>query len=570
MVESRRPCASHKKARWPFDNWKATHRLSFVSASPAKTSEKKTGTELKGSVLDVLRELLSSGHDEEVIALVARLVSRNAELEKLLAMARMSKKKGEGISHEQLDMFLDKLREQAQGELEAANKALEEVAKNNGGRPERTKPPKQPALRRPIPENLPRVPNPIPVPQEERPCPTCGKERKVVDHETTEVIELIPAQVIVRLDTREILACSACDGEMVRAPMGDKVIAGGAYGSRLVAELVVDKYRDGIPLHREAQRLERLGLSMPRSSMADQITWATELLRPIWLALIVYVLSSRVMQLDGTGLAVRDKEAAWAIMLGTLWGYIGDGAAVYLYASTGKKVGQREGEIGPEQFLAMRSGYVVADAAGIFDASFKRPGLIEVGCNMHSRRKFVEALDAGDVRAAVPISAYKALYDVEDAVKDADEKTRLAARQARSKPVYEELIKWCEKYKPLEPPKSLLGQAIGYQLNHEDALMRFLDDGALPIDNGMVERLHRIVAVTRKNFLFAGSHAGGERAAIAYSIIASCELAGVNPIEYLADILPKLARGGIVVATDIPPMLPAAWKAARLAAAAKG
>jgi len=541
--------------------------LSVVSASPAKTSEKKTGTELKGSVLEVLRELLDSGHTEEVIALVAKLISRNEELEKLLAMVRMSKKKGEGIPREQLDLFLGKLHESAQGELEKANKALENVAKENGGRPERTKAPKQPALRRPIPKDLRRVENPLPVPEGERACPSCGKERKCVRHEITEVIDLIPAEVIVRLDTREILACSACDGEMVRAPMGDKVVVGGAYGSRLVAELVVDKYNDGLPLHREAQRLERMGLSMPSSSMADQITWATDLLRPIWRYLIAKVLSAVVMHLDATGLAVRDKEAEWAIKLGTLWGYVGDGIAVYLYASTGKKTGQREGEIGPEEFLAARSGYVVADAAGIFDESFERDELIEVGCNMHSRRYFVKALDAGDVRAALPVSAYKALYDIEDAIKDADVQTRYAERQRRSKPVYNELIKWCKEYKPHEPPKSLLGQAIGYQLNHKDALMRFLDDGVLPIDNGIIERLHRMPAITRKNFLFAGSHAGGERAAIAYSILASCELADVNPTEYLADILPKLARG-IVVARDVPAMLPSVWKAIRLDAAA--
>ena len=538
----------------------------LVASNPSTASEKKPGAELKGSVLEVLRELLAGGQDEEVVALVAKLVSRNEELEKLLATARLSKKKGEGISREQLDLFLDKLREQAQGELEQANRDLEASAKQHGGRPEPEKPPKQPALRRPIPGNLPRVENPISVPPEERACPVCGKERKCVGHETTEVIDLVPAKVIVRLDIREVLACGECDGEMVRAPLGDKVIAGGAYGSRLVGELVVDKYWDGLPLHREAQRLERLGLSMPRSSMADQITWATDLLRPIWRALLEWILAAVVMHMDGTGLPVRDKESAWAVLMGTLWGYVGDGVAVYLYTSTGKKTGQREGEIGPEDLLARRHGYVVADAASLFDASFKSGDRTECGCNMHSRRRFANALEAQDVRAAVPLAAYKALYDIEDMLKDADPETRLAQRQARSKPVYEQLIAWCEKYQPVEPPSSLLGQAIRYQLNHKVALTRFLYDGRLPIDNGIIERIHRIPAVTRRNFLFAGSHAGGERAAIAYSILASCELAEVNPCEYLADILPRLARGGISVARDIPAMLPATWKAARLAA----
>jgi transposase len=535
-----------------------------VTKSPNSTKQ-ADAIELKGSVLSVLRELLSGGHDEEVLALVAGLVSRNEELEKLLALARTARNRGEHVSKAQLDLFLGKLREQAQGELEQANRDLEAAAKQHGGRPERTSPPQQPALRRPPPACLPRVPNPIPVPAKERPCPKCGKERKCVGHETTPVIELKPAEIFVRLDTREVLACHDCDAEMVRAPMGDKVIAGGAYGSRLVSEIVVDKYRDGLPLHREHQRLERLGLDMPSSSMADQITWATDLLLPIWRGLLARILLSRVMHLDGTGLAVRDKDNDWAVVLGALWGYVGDDAAAYMYTSTGKKTGQREEEIGPEDFLKARRGYVVADAAGTFDASFKSGERTEVGCNMHSRRRFVKALEAGDARAAVPLAAYQALYDVEAAAQKVDPDTRRTERQRRSKPVYDELVAWCGKYQPLEPPKSLLGEAIRYQLNHQTALMRFLDDGVLPIDNGVVERLHRVPAITRRNFLFAGSHAGGKRAAVAYSVLASCDLAEVNPVEYLADVLPRLARG-IVVSRDVPAMLPAAWKAARAAA----
>jgi hypothetical protein len=352
---------------------------------------------------------------------------------------------------------------------------------------------------------------------------------------------------------------------MVRAPMGDKVIEGGAYGSRLVADLVVGKYRDGLPLHRQGQILQRLGLAMPSSSMADQIRWATDLLRPIWQHLITAVLASKVMHLDATSLAVRDRDGPRGIVTGALWGYVGDQErAVYLYTSTGKKRGQREGEIGPEEFLARRSGYTVADAAGIFDASFRRPELIEVGCGMHARRYFVKAIEAGDARAAVPVAAFKALYDVEDAIADAPIETRREVRQLRSKPVYDELIAWCETYQPVEPPTSLLGKAIGYLINHRVALTRFLDDGILPIDNGIVERLHRMPAITRKNFLFAGSHAGAERAAIAYSILGSCALVDVNPIDYLADVLPRLARG-IVVARDVPLMLPATSKARRAA-----
>jgi hypothetical protein len=267
-------------------------------------------------------------------------------------------------------------------------------------------------------------------------------------------------------------------------------------------------------------------------------------------------------------LPVRDRDSLRGIVTGALWGYVGVGPgveaqAVYLYTSTGKKVGQRGGEIGPEDFLRRRQGYTVADASSLFDLSFRRPDLIEIGCNMHARRYFVKALEAGDLRAAVPVEAFQALYAVEDTVKGADTHTVRAERQRRSKPVYDELVAWSETHRPIEPPSSLLGRAVGYLSNHRIALTRFLDDGILPIDNGIVERLHRRPAVGRRNFLFAGSHAGAERAAIAYSVLASCALAGVNQATYLADVLPRLARGGLSVARDIPAMLPAAWKKTR-------
>jgi hypothetical protein len=274
------------------------------------------------------------------------------------------------------------------------------------------------------------------------------------------------------------------------------------------------------------------------------------------------------MHLDGTSLPVLDRQSAKGIRLGSLWGCIGiEGAtqsALYLYASTGKKLGQREGELGPEDLLNLRNGYTVADASGLFDAAFRREGLIECGCNMHARRYFRKALDAGDTRAALPLAAFKKLYELEEEIRGLAPEDKKLARQSSSKPVYDELENWCRVHQPYEPPASGMGKAIGYLLNNRDALRRFLDDGIIPIDNGAVERLHVRAAMTRKNFLFAGSDAGGERAAIAYTVLGSCQLAQVNPVEYLADVLPRLAKRIRLV--DIPALLPARWKAERATA----
>jgi transposase len=531
----------------------------------------------RGPVLDVLKELLAEGRNEAVVELVEKLVARNSELEQRLTEIGARRKKNEGISRSQLLLFLDALATAAKSESgtdeerDEANRKLrsaagvDEEAQRDAETQETKEPRRQPPLRQAPPAHLRRIDNPLSVPAAERACPRCGAERKCIGHDVTEVIELIPAEVVVRRDCREKLACSSCEGELVRAPPGDKVVAGGKLGSRLVAQLVVDKYWDGLPLHRQKGRFERMGLAISVSTLADQVTWSTDLLRPLWRGAIASVLTANVMHLDGTSLPVVDREAPGGKRIGTLWGYVGDReTALYLYASTGKKEGQRKGEIGPEDMLKLRSGYTVADAATIFDSSFKREGITECGCNMHARRYFVKALDAGDTRAALPLAAYKKLYKIEDETKTVAPEVRQAERQTRSKPVFDELVAWAKVHQPHEPPASAMGVALRYLTNHHLALARFLEDGVIPIDNGVVERLHVRAALTRKNFLFAGSDAGGERAAIAYTILGCCQLAGVDPVEYLADVLPHLSRR--VRLRDLPALLPASWKAAREAA----
>jgi transposase len=284
-----------------------------AEASDVKSTN-KAKRELRGAVLDVLKDLLAQGLNDAVFELVKSLLARNKELETIVAKLRASKNHSERVCAAQLDLFLTKLNGQTpEGVLAEANKKLEEAAKKNGGRPETPKPPKQPSVRRPIPPDLPRVNNPIPVPASERPCPTCGVERKCAFHETTPVIDFEPGKVFVRLDIREVLACDDCDTQMQRAPTGDKVVAGGMYGSTLVATLVVDKYKKGMPLYRQGEEFARLGLQMPSSSMSDQIMWATELLRPLWRGLVEDVRAAHVMHLDATGLSVRDKASAKGI-----------------------------------------------------------------------------------------------------------------------------------------------------------------------------------------------------------------------------------------------------------------
>ena len=159
------------------------------------------------------------------------------------------------------------------------------------------------------------------------------------------MIDIVPAEIIVRRDRREKLACEPCEGNLVRGPVGDKVVAGGRFGPLMVAWMLIDKYEHGIPLHRQSERFEQLGLPVPVSTLADQIAWATELLEPVSSACLDAVLSATVMQLDATGLPVLARDHAKGVKLGSLWGFVGDGeTAAYVYNSTGKKRGQRPGD----------------------------------------------------------------------------------------------------------------------------------------------------------------------------------------------------------------------------------
>jgi len=548
---------------------------------------------LSGKVVDVVRELLAKvGQADEILTIVTRLVARNEDLEKLIMSLRNIKNHHEHISRAQLALLVmqakpaatneelvkadDELARAAQPILDdksaqdakakaarekakADAKAAREKAKAEG---EYVPPPRE------LPANAEQVLNDIEVPADQRPCPKCGGQRATIGHECTPVIELIPAQVIVRMDRREKLACKACDGELVRAPLGDKIVDGGRYGPTMVASLVVDKYDDGLALHRSRARLLRLGLDMPVSTMADQVRWSADLLEPLWRYSRERILAADVMHLDGTSLPTLIKKLGKA-HLGTLWGMVGrtgsERVAAYLYASTGKARGQRRDaqgnllELGPLDILELRRGPVVLDAAGTFDAAFLRPDIHEIGCNMHARRYFVKALEAGDKRAAHAIRAFKALYIIEESVRGKERSEVLKARQERSVPIYDALMKWVRALETREPPRSSLGRALRYLINHEIALRRFLTDGMLPIDNGEVERLHRRPAIMRMNSLFAGSLEGGRRAAIVMSLLGSCRLAGVHPVAYLADILPKLQRDG---PKDLAAMMPSAWKIA--------
>jgi transposase len=513
---------------------------------------------------------------KELVDLIAGLVASNAALQRLLSERSGRRfKSSEIVSSAQLKLLLSALDDAAAKEAEPADPLAQADAdlRSAAGLDEmlatdeeekkrkRKKPPKRPA-RRSFPESLRRVEDKIEVPANQRACPCCKLERKTIGYDVTETLDMIPAEMVVRREMREKLACEHCEKDLCRAPLPDRVIARGRLGVQLVACIIVDKYWDGLPLHRQIRRFERLGVSLPLSTLVDQVAHVGKMGAPLQKAAMHEVLASGVMHLDGTGMPVLDKAHRDGTRYGSLWGAIGDRhVALYLYMSTGKKNAQREGEIGPEELLGMRKGPTVADASNLFDKSFENADLIEHGCNAHARRYFVKAVDGGDSRASLPIGAYRRLYKIEREARDLTVEERTAFRQKHSRPVFDALLRWCQAHVLHEPPSSPLGKALQYFINHHVALGRYIDNGAVPIDNTLVERQHIRVALSKKNFLFVGSDAGGERAAVVYTILACCELNRVDPVEYLADVLPRLSRG--VTLEEARELLPHRWKAAR-------
>jgi transposase len=510
---------------------------------------------------------------KELVALIAGLVASNAALQRLLSERNGRRfKSSEVVSSAQLRLLLSALdaaqtepadaRAQADAQLRETAGLDEMLADDEEEKKRKRKKPRKRPERRPFPESLRRIEKKIEVPVAQRACPCCKAERKTIGYDVTETLDMLPAEMVVYQEMREKLACTNCEKELCRAPLPDRVIARGRLGVQLVACIVVDKYWDGLPLHRQLRRFTRLGVSLPLSTLVDQVAHVGKVGAPLQKAAMLEVLASGVMHLDGTGMPVLDKAHRDGTRYGTLWGAIGDRhVGLYLYMSTGKKTAQREGEIGPEELLGLRKGPVVADASNLFDKSFERDDLIEYGCNAHSRRYFVKALDGGDSRASLPIGTYRRLYKLEREAQDLTVEERTKFRHKHSRPIFDALLQWCQAHVLHEPPSSPLGKALQYFINHHVALGRYIDNGAVPIDNTLVERQHIRVALSKKNFLFVGSDAGGERAAVVYTILACCELNRVDPVKYLADVLPLLARG--VTEEEARDLLPHRWKAAR-------
>lgn len=407
-----------------------------------------------------------------------------------------------------------------------------------------------------LPKNLPRKTTEIHPPAEELVCKDCHVPKSQIGNQKSEKLNYIPASFYIEETIRYKYACRQCGQNVSIAPLPPQAIDRGLPGSGLLAHVLVSKWGDHLPLHRQCEIFKRQEIDLSVSTLCEWAAGCAALLCAIVFEMHKRVLLSYAIQSDDTPITVLDKNAKGGSRRGYLWVYLGDeGEAVY------DATRARSGE-GPEKFLKGYQGYLQVDAYSGYDAIFRKGEVVEVGCFAHARRYFYEAKDVHPRESEDVLGMIRDLYEVEREAKERNLsfEVREKLRKEKTLPVLEKLKRWLDQHKDKILPKSPLGEAIHYALKQWIALTRYAHDGRLNIDNNPAERALRTVAVGRKNWLFAGSDAGAERAAIFYSLIYTCKRIGIDPFEYLKDVLDRVS---IHPARLIWELTPRGWKEAR-------
>ncbi|HEY6326784.1 MAG TPA: IS66 family transposase [Candidatus Cybelea sp.] len=412
--------------------------------------------------------------------------------------------------------------------------------------------------RAPVPEHLPVERIELQPPDALRSCPCCGTAKVHIGEETSSRLDWRPASLVhVQIARMKYApACKCEEGGVVIASVPDAApIDRGLAGPGLLAHVVVSKYADHLPLHRLEDGFERQGVHIARSTMCDWVEQVADLLRPITDAMAKASLSAHRIHTDDTGIPIL---APGSTHKGHVWVYVADDDYVVFRYTPRRK------SDGPREFLKGYTGYVQADAANLYDRLFgdaegagEDEAAKEVGCWAHARRRFFDAQLTDRDRALIGLGFIKKLYEADRIVMKLPPARRTAERQRVCTPVLEAFKTWLDADALVVLPKAPIAEAIGYARNQWGALTRFLEDARLKLDNNIAERQLRRVAVGRKNWLFAGSENGAERGCVLYSLLATCKLHGVNPFDYLRDVIMKV---GSHPARDVLELSPKAWK----------
>ncbi len=490
---------------------------------------------LRGLVLAQHEQLVSA--EDKLTTTQEQLLSREREIEHLkLLLVKLHRmqfgRKSEKLARqiEQLELRLEEL-ESSCGKKEST--PPEPVVASST--PAAAKP-----TRRALPDHLPRQTHRHE--PKETVCPQCQGELRKLGEDVSEMLEYVPASFVVIRHVRTKLSCTRCDC-IVQAEAPSRPIERGMAGPGLLAHVLVSKYADHLPLYRQSEIYARQRVEIERSTLADWVGGCSRLLEPLVEALRRYVTATGKLHADDTPVPVL-APGQGKTKTGRLWTYVrddrpaGDSAAPAVWFAYSP---DRKGEH-PAQHLKKFRGTLQADAYAGFNQLYEDGRIEPAACWAHVRRHFydLEQAHASPV-AHEALERIGALYGIEEPIRGRPPDERRAVRQTQSKPLLDSLRQWFEETLSKLSRKSETTVAIRYALSRWDALTRYLEDGYIEVDNNAAERSLRGVALGRKNYLFAGSDAGGERAAAIYSLIGSAKLNDLDPEAYLREVLTRIA-----------------------------
>ena len=499
---------------------------------------------------EALRALILAQH-QELVTKDEQLLSRAREIEHLqLLLAKLHR------------MQFGRKSEKLQRQIEQLELRLEELEAN---RTEKESTPPEPALvpasstasvakpgLRALPDHLPRQTRRHE--PKETVCPQCQGELRKLGEDVSEMLEYVPASFVVIRQVRPKLSCTQCDC-IVQTEAPSRAIERGLAGPGLLAHVLVSKYCDHQPLYRQSEIYARQGVELERSTMADWVGGCSRLLAPLVEALRRYVTAAGKLHADDTPVPVL-APGQGKTKTGRLWTYVrddrpaGDSAAPAVWFAYSP---DRKGEH-PAQHLEKFRCALQADAYAGFDQLYEDGRIQQAACWAHVRRHFCDLEQAHSSPVArEALQRIGALYRIEEPIRGRPPEERRAVRQTQAKPLLDALRQWFEATLSKLSRKSETTVAIRYALSRWDALTRYIEDGHIEIDNNAAERSLRGVALGRKNYLFAGSDAGGERAAAIYSLIGSAKLNGLDPEAYLCDVLTRIADHPINRIEDLLP-----------------
>jgi len=375
-------------------------------------------------------------------------------------------------------------------------------------------------------------------------CPACGGALRRLAEDVDEMLDIEPVVFKVIRHVRPKFSCRACE-KIVQAPAPDKAIARGKASFRMIGHIIVSKFDHHLPLYRQAEMMAAQGIDIDRSTLAGWTGQGAALLDPIVARIREAVLSSSKLHTDDTPVPMLDPGSG-KTKTARLWVHAMDDRAyggatnpAVWFAFTPDRRAEH-----PQTMLRDFRGNLQADAYAGYEVLYRSGRIIEVACWGHARRKIFDLhqTQASAITTEL-LERIGGLFAVEKKVRGQPPDIRRAARQSQSKPQLDELKARMGEIRAKLSAKSALAVAISYALKRWPALTRYLDDGRLEIDNLIAERALRGIAIGRRNWLFAGSRAGGERAASIYSIIESCKLNGVEPFAYISDVMQKIAEG---------------------------